>query len=621
MAQSSKRIQVDELDFDNIKSNLKNFLKAQSQFSDYDFEGSSLSILLDILSYNTHYNALYTNLAINEMFLDSASKRSSVVSLAKQLGYTPNSAKAARAVISATITAPTSSPTLATLPALTPFSTKIDGQTFKFYNQEEITVLRTNGAYVFPEITLVEGIPLSSTIVVATGQQYIIQNAMCDISTLKVLVQESATSDSYTVFYPATSVIDIDSTSNVYWVKEIDNGKFELTFGDGLTSASLTNGNVVHLSYFVTNADLANNARSFAYAGSNLLGSSLSTTTLSIASGGAQPEDIESIRFNAPRTYAAQNRAVTPSDYKALILSKFTDASSVVVWGGEDNNPPVYGKVFICVKPKTAAKLTVQQKSDITTTILNSKNVVSIKPEIVDPDYINISVDTTVYYNDRETNRSASDIASLVTASIIDYNDTELQLFDGILRYSKFSRMIDLSEPSIANSISTITLHRQISPRYNTSAEYNINLINPIYTSGVAEDSLTTTGFYIYGDVEEKVHYLTDSGDGYVQLYYETLSTNTSAGTQTTTRVIVEPKIGTIDYANGIINIKNLNITAIEGSVLEFSIKPQSNDVVSAYTQIAQIDTSRITVTAIPDATLSGDIRAGKNYKFASSRS
>lgn len=621
MANSSKRIQVSELDFDQIKTNLKSFLKGQDQFSDYDFEGSSMSVLLDVLAYNTHYNALYTNLAVNETFLDSASKRASVVSIAKALGYTPNSARAARATVTATVKNPTSTPNLVTLPQYSPFTTTINGQNFNFYNRNEISIIVNDGvSYTFPNVEIIEGTPLSYKYEVADGQQYIIPNANCDVSTLTVRVQESSTSDTFTTFYPATDITTIDGTSKVYFLKEIDNGLFEITFGDGLISFALTNGNIIHLDYFVCNTTAPNGARTFNYNGSSILGSSLLTTTVNIASGGSLPEDIDSIRFNAPRTYAAQNRAVTPSDYKALILSKFTDAASVVVWGGEDNNPPIYGKVYICVKPKLAAKLTVQQKSDILSTILASKNIVSITPEILDPDYISIEVNTTVYYNERETTKTQSQIENEVIQTILAYNQSDLQKFEGVFRFSKLGRLIDTCEQSIVNNITTILLHRVIAPRYNVSAEYNINLVNPIYTSGEPEGALTSSGFYIYGS--DKVHYLEDDGQGNVVLYYPSQLDNTApgAGSQTT-HVVVNSKLGSIDYANGIINIKNLNITALADAQLELVIKPQSNDVVSAYTQVAEIDSAMLTVTAVADQTVNGDLRGGKNYKFTSSRS
>jgi len=440
------------------------------------------------------------------------------------------------------------------------------------------------------------------------------------MTTLRVRVQESATSDNFTVFYPATDIMSIDATSKVFFIKEIDGGLYELVFGDGLFAYALTNGNVVHMDYFVTHADAANGARTFTYNGDSILGSSLVVQTVNIAAGGAPIEDIESIRFNAPKIYTAQNRAVTPDDYKALIYASFPDAASVAVWGGEDNDPPVYGKTFICVKPKLAAKLTLQQKSDITSTILSSKNVVSVTPVIVDPEYINIELSTTVYYNDRLTNKTPSQLRTDVINTITSYDAADLQKFEGVFRFSKLSRLIDNSDKSIINNITTVILRRVIAPRYNVSAEYNINMINPIYTSGEPEGAVASTGFYIKGS--DKIHYLEDTGNGFISLYYPAAADNTAVGVgSTTTHVIVNPKIGTVDYANGVINIKNLNITALAEPYFEIIIKPQSNDVVSAYTQVAQIDVANLNVNVILDNTANGDLRAGKNYQFTSSRS
>jgi hypothetical protein len=620
MAIDSKRIQVSELDFDAIKTNLKNFMSGQSQFTDYDFEGSSLSILLDVLAYNTHYNGLYTNLAVNEMFLDSASKRASVVSLAKNLGYTPKSSTCAEALIRATVTNPTSLPATLTLPQYSPFSSSINGVNFNFYNTEEVTIVNNSGAYVFNNLKIVEGTPLSFKYTVGNNQKYIIPNTNVDMSTLKVRVQETSSSDSFTTFYPATSVINLEQTSTVYFSKEIDNGLFEIVFGDGIISAGLTNGNVVHLDYFVCNNDIPNGARVFNYNGNNLAGGSLVITTLSIAAGGSAVESIESVRFNAPKTYAAQNRAVTPDDYKALIYGNFNGAASVSVWGGEDNNPPVYGKTFICIKPKDSTILTTQQRSDILSSILSSKNVVSITPEIVDPEYINIQLDVTAYYNERETVKTASELKTEIIATISNYNTTDLEKFEGVFRFSKLSRLIDNSDKAIINNITTVTLRRTIAPRYNVSAEYSINLINPIYTSGEPEQAIASTGFYIKGS--DRLHYLEDDGVGNISLYYPAAGDNTAVGVgSASTHIIVNPKIGTVDYAKGVINIKNLNITNLADPVFELIIKPQSNDVVSAYTQIAQIDINNLTVNVIVDKTINGDFRAGKNYQFASSRS
>ena len=618
MAIDSKRIRVSELDFDEIKSNLKSFLRGQDKFSDYDFEGSGLSILLDVLAYNTHYNALYTNLAVNEMFLDSASKRASVVSIAKQLGYTPQSAVAPAAYIRFTVTNPTSHPRTLTLPRNSVFSTKVDNVAYNFYTVEDTTIVSDGTTYVFDNIKIVEGTPLTYRYTVASGQKYILPNANVDMSTLKVRVQESATSDTFVTYIPATSLVDLTSTSKVYFSKEIDGGLYEIQFGDGIISSALSNGNIVHLDYFTTNNSSANGARTFKYEGSNLIGGVGVVTLITAAAGGIGAESIDSIKFNAPRIYTAQNRAVTTDDYKALIYANFPNVKSISVWGGEDNTPPVYGKTFICVKPYNVSKLTLQQKSDITTTLLNSRNVVSITPEIVDPEYLNIALDVTVYYNDRETTKSPSQIASMVTDTIFAYDDNDLQRFDGVFRFSKLSRLIDGTEPAIVSNITTVLMRRKLQPRYNVSAEYTLNLINPIYSAGVAENAIISTGFYIKGGVDD-LHYLEDDGLGNIRLFRYVTTTNASITAQAT-KFIVNDKIGTVDYANGIINIKNLNITAITGIDFEISIKPQSNDIVSAYTAIAEIARDHLTVTAIPDKTINGDLRGGKNYVFTSSR-
>lgn len=590
-------------------------MKGQSQFTDYDFEGSGLSVLLDVLAYNTHYNALYTNLAVNEMFLDSASKRASVVSLAKSLGYTPSSATSARAVINMAVTNPNQTPAALTLPQYSSFSTVIEGRNYTFYNPAEVTIVPSGGLYTFTDLELVQGTPLNFKYTVTDGQQYIIPNANADLSTLKVRVQESSTSDNFTTFIAATSLVELASDSNVYFTKEIDGGLYELVFGDNIISTGLTNGNVVHLDYFVTKGSEANGARSFTYNGANLIGGTPIITTVSIAAGGTEIETIDSIKYNAPRLYAAQNRAVTPDDYKALIYATFPYVQSVSCWGGEDNSPPVYGKTFICVKPYNVNKLTQQQKSDIKTTLLASRSVVSITPEIVDPEFLNIALDVTVYYNDRKTIRSASEIATLVTDTIFRYDDANLQRFDGVFKFSHLSRLIDTTEPAIVSNITTVMMRRKVAPRYNVSAEYTLNLINPIYYSGVLEQAVSSTGFYVQGS--EELHFLQDDGEGYIQLYYNVAASNSTTGSS---KFIVNPRIGTVDYANGVMNLKNLNITSLGDIDWEISFKPQSNDVVSAYTQIAQIARDHLTVTAIPDKTANGDLRGGKNYTFTPSR-
>lgn len=607
---ASKKINYTALDFDSQKSGLKEFLQGQDIFSDYDFDGSGLSVLLDILTYNTHYNAIYNNLSINEMFLDSARKRNSVVSISKELGYMPKSASCARAVVNITFTRTGTAPI--SVAAESPFTTSVDGVSYTFYNSSALYYVGSALTYTFTGVELVEKTnQLVSKYTVASGVQYIIPNAYADISTLTVTVQESIGSSSITTYTLADNIVNVESASNAYWIKEIDNGLYELTFGDGIIGTALSNGNIVILNYSISSLDAPNGAKLFSYSGTLPVGvtSAPIITTTSKASGGKIPEDIESIRFNAPRAYSAQNRGVTANDYAALIYSNFPEAHSVSVWGGEDNTPPIYGKTFISIKPQSGELLTTYQKDYILNTILPNKNVLTVIPEIVDATYIGIVVKATVYYNELNTIRTSNDIKTIITDTILNYNTTELQRFDGIFRYSKLSKLIDDSEESIVNNITTVTLKRAIDPKYNIIAEYSVDLINPIYYSGAKEDIVLSSGFYIAEN--DYVNYLTDDGLGAMQLFYIDSSN---------IRITTNTNIGTVDYAKGTIKFKNLKITSIVGDTLYLYVKPSSNDVVSALTQIVQISTDDLVVNVISDKSASGDLRGGKNYTFTTSR-
>jgi len=604
---ANRKINTTELDFDRIKLNLKSFLSAQTEFQDYDFDGSGLSILMDVLAYNTHYNALYNNLTINEMFLDSASKRSSVVSLARMLGYNPRSCISAIAKLRVTVNITGDGPSSLAIPAYTPFETSVSGTSYTFYTRETYVSILTGSQYIF-DIDVIEGSVMQFNYSVESGARYLIQNANADLTTLKVKVQDNPSSSIYETYTNATSIVDATSTTKVYFVKELDGGLYEITFGNGIIGKKLSTGNVVHIEYMISSLELANFARLFSYQGHQLLSNStLSIACLAPATGGSSIEDIDSIRFNAPRAYAAQNRAVTPDDYKNVIYQALPETKSVSVWGGEDNVPPVYGKIFICVKPKNATKLTNQQKINLVSSILLSKNVVSVTPEIVDPEYISLSLSTTVYYNERETNRTASEIESIVRSTILQYDYDELQRFDGIFRFSKLSKLIDGAEPGITNNITTVSLRRKINPRYNVSAQYLINLINPIFYPGHEGGAVSSTGVYIKGSNE--LHYIDDNG---VNLRLFKYNTNGE-------KLVVNSSIGTIDHVSGILDIRNLNITALTDRDFEISIKPASNDVVSALTQIVEIANEHLTIKAIADKSANGDLRAGFNYKFTNS--
>ena len=611
MANNNKRIQVSELDFDAIKSNLKTFLQGQTEFQDYDFEGSGLSVLLDVLAYNTHYNGIYTNLAVNECFLDSASKRASVVSLAKMLGYMPRSASCATATVTATVTSPTSSPSTVTIPAMQPFTTSIDNVSYTFYNRSAVTTALVSGAYTFTGLVLTEGTPLQYKYTMAPGVRFIIPNANADLNTLTVSVQQTSSSDVYEVYTRADTITEITELSHVYFVKEIDDGLYEISFGNDNLGIALSNGNVVTLDYMVSSLEEPNSASSFTYGGVTLAGSSLSVTATAAASGGASSESIDEIKFNAPKYYAAQNRAVTPDDYKAIILKNFPEAQTISVWGGEDNNPPIYGKTYICIKPKEASKLTNLQKEFIKNNILDSRNIVSITPEIVDPEFFNIKVTSFVYYNPRATTKTAAQIETLVKESIMRYNDDDLERFDSVLRYSKLTKIIDETDPAIINNITRIMIRHPHDVKYNIASQYLLDLINPISQDGGKQGEVfASTGFYIPNSTE--LHFLDDDANGNIRLYY--LNTNFE-------KVIVTPDIGTINYDTGSIVVRSLTIRAIDGAFFEWQVKPESYDVVSALNQIVQIDPTLLTIEAIADDTINGDMQAGYNYQFNSIRS
>lgn len=605
----TKRISVSELDFDAIKSNLKQYLAGNDQFTDYDFEGSAFSILLDVLAYNTHYNGIYTNLAVNEMFLDSASKRSSVVSLAKTLGYIPTSAVCAKAFVNATITAPTYNPDVVTLPAGQPFLTSIDGVSYTFYNISDVSTVSAGGYYTFTDVELIEGTPLQYSYLVTGSQRYIIPNANVDLTTLKVKLRENETDDLYTVFTPAESLTALDSTTKAYFVKEIDDGLYEVYFGDGVVGYKPRDGNYLTFEYYVSSLESPNGSNQFSYSGAAILGSGLTVVTQTAALGGSSPESINSIKFNAPRMFAAQNRAVTTEDYKTIVYKNYPQAQSVVVWGGEDNDPPIYGKTFICVKPTDSMKLTQSQKDYITNNIIAPRSIVSITPEFVDPEYFNVQISVTAYYNAKVSDKTPAQLETIIRNAIYDYDSTELQQFNGILRYSQLVRLVDESDQAIVNNTTRVQIRREFTPRYNLSSEYKLTMINPIYQSTIPQESVLTTGFYIPNSAN--VHYIDDDGQGKLRLFHLDANQN---------KVIVNAAIGTVTYSTGSIIVRDLTITSMADAAFEFVIKPDSYDVVPAYNQIVQVARAYLTVNVVNDFTAAGSNQAGKNYTFTSVR-
>ena len=603
----NKRIKVTELDFDQIKDNFKNFLKGQSEFQDYDFEGSGVNVLLDILAYNTHYNAMYANLAMNEAFLDSASKRNNVVSHAKSLGYTPISAKCAEAVVTITVMNPTNSPATLTLPAYTQFSTSVNGINYNFYNKDAVTIVPVGGSYVFSNIVITEGTPLRFQYIANTGSIYKVPNAGADLSTLTVRVQDSTSTSGYTVYSRGDDITLVLPDDTVYFVKEVDDELYEVYFGDGITGRAIVPGNVVTLDYFISNKELPNNAKAFSCSG-NVGGGFVIVSTTSMAQGGSTIETIDSIKYNAPRNYSAQNRAVTAEDYRVILPTLYPNIESVNVWGGEEQDPPQYGKVFISIKPKSGETLTTSTKEIIKNSILRKKNIVSISPEIIDADFLYVYVTSSVYYNPLQTEKNTDTLKTLINNVINKYDNDDLRKFGGMFRFSKLSRLIDATDASITSNITSVKMAKVISPEFNTKAKYNILFNNPIYTSGSADENIKSSPFFVTST--DQPVYIDDDGVGNLRLFYYT---------GTNTKVFINKTLGTVIYTTGKIVINDFVILSATNNQITIFCVPDSNDIVSVRNQIVAISQNSTRLNVIVDTVASGQFTGGTNYVFSSS--
>jgi len=494
-------LRISELDFDEIKQNLKEFLQDQDQFTDYDFEGSGFSVLLDILAYNTHYNAYLANMVVNEMFLDSAVKRNSAVSIAKHLGYTPASVRGARAVLDVTVNDPTGLPPTLTLPRFTPFTTTINGIGYTFLNITERTATPVGTSYTFDDVTVVEGEFKSQAFVsVEPGpaEKFEITETNIDTSTLIISVQKSATDVTTTSYTLSEDITGINGDSAVFFLQENPFGRYEIFFGDGVIGKILEAGNIVNIRYLVPAGAAANvsDLVTQTFTTTPIGGSSnINITTVSNSSSGADKESITSIKFKAPLINAAKNRAVTAEDYKALITANFTDAESVSVWGGEENVPPIYGKVFISLKPFEGFTVSQETKQSIINNILNPKKVLAIQPEFVDPEFFFVNLVINVEYNSLLTTKTPSQIQTIVANTVNNYFSTSLQKFDLDFKRSKLVNLISNADPSIDSVIMLIKLQKRFLFTFNqTNSFVDENSIN--FQNKIAPGTLSTTRFF-----------------------------------------------------------------------------------------------------------------------------
>ena len=615
MAINSKgKIEITDLDFDAVKSNFKTFLSQQNGFTDYNFEGSGMSVLMDLLAYNTHYQAFHANMLANEMFLDTTLLRASAVSHAKALGYLPTSMKASNALVTVTVKGVPITQTSLTMTAGSVFTTSVNDTSYQFVTIADHTATSDTGTFQFDDIPIFEGTRVNYTYTVDSTnleQQFLIPSSSVDTGTLVVRVQTSASDTTTETYKLNTDFTTLDTNSKVYFLQEVEEGRFEVYFGDGVFGYKPIDGNIIILDYVVTNGALADGASAFTAASTVGGYSNVTALATASASGGGFAETVDSIKFNAPLKYASQGRAVTPDDYKSILPSVYTNIKSVSVWGGEDNDPAIYGRVYISIRPKTGTTLTSTTKNQIITS-LKKYNVASITPVIVDPEILQLVLTTTVKYNSTLTTKTASDIKALAETTISTFNTNNLEKFDSVFRHSNLLLDLDASDISILSSTVAVKLKRNISVTLNASTKYTINFNNAAYhpTNNHSQTVVESGGFFLAGNTN--VQYIDDDGSGNVRTFY------LLGGT---TKTVTNAQAGTINYNTGQIVLTSFNISSVQAASgnLEVTLKPDSNDVVPVRNQVIEIDTVSSVTSAEIDTFATGEATAGVGYASNSS--
>mgnify|MGYP003115526692 CR=1 FL=1 len=598
MATNKTNLSVNSLDFDTIKNSLKVYLQGQDTFKDYDFDGAGLNMLLDILAYNTHMEAFYNNMVANEMFIDSAVKRSSLSSIAKHLGYTPTSPRAATATIDLKLGSTAGMGSTTIIPIGSKFTASVDGRGYNFINLSTASVSTSpsDGIHV-SDLEVKEGLMGRTTYVFdanSTDQTFLIPEKMADTTTLTVRVQSSATdttgfTDSWSL---ATDLNDVTSTTKAYWLQENMDGKYEVYFGDDVIGKKPTHGNLVIMEYLITSASLANDigggdtggSRVFSYGSSNN-----EVIVKSKASGGSERESSDSIRHNAPRSYQAQGRAVTVEDYKSILQSDYPDVESINIWGGEENDPPEYGTVVVSFKPSTGTIITEATKDSIERSLAQNKGIIAIRTKIVDPNYIYLYIDTTINYDPMKLSISELSLETLVRNAISSYVDTELEKFSKGLRHSKFVKDIDDTNTSILGNETILKMEYRLFPVTGKDRSYTVEFGNKLFHPYDGYTSVITSSPFNINDGAgiEREAYLEDDGNGVLKTYY------LSDGLKTT----ISSNAGTVDYEKGIVRIVSMNVkSTVNDSFIRVHATPSGRDVDSTRNTILTLD------NADPDA-------------------
>jgi len=619
------------LDFDQIKTSIKDYLRSNSNFTDYDFEGSNLSVIVDALAYNTYITSYNANMVANEVFIDSATLRENVVSLARNIGYVPRSKRSSKAKISFFVNTSnfSSLPTQLTLRSGVVCTTRSFGaESYSFVIPNNITVPVTNNIAQFSDVEIYEGTRITQNFTVDSyqpNQRFILNNPGIDINSITVSVKPSSTATVSRKYRLSTSLFDITSESPVFFVQEIEDERYELIFGDGIFGLKLQEPNYIEVSYTVSNGSSANNLSSFTFSGtivdqnSRPVTSGISLiTTLEPSSLGSSIESIESIKKYATRIYASRNRAVTAADYEALIPTIYPETESVSVYGGEELTPPQFGKVFISIKPYNDRYLSNLIKDNIKRE-LKQYSVAGIIAEIIDLKYLYVEATANVYYN---TNLapSANFVKNIISSNINSYADsTELNKFGARFKYSRFLRLIDQSHESITSNITNIIIRRDLRASVNTFAEYEICFGNRFHIKNPNGYNIKSSGFRVSG-ISDTV-YLSDIPDSNL----ETGTINIFKLNSPTEPQIVKKNVGTIDYVKGEIKLYPINIISTNINrgtpIIEISTSPYSNDVIGLQDLYLQLDINNTLINMVSDSISSGADISGTNYIVSSSYS
>ena len=620
MTIKSSQINATDLDFEEIGDNIKTYLKGQEKFKDYDFEGSNMSVLIDMLAYAGHIGGLNTNLAASEMFLDSAQLRKNVVSRAKDLGFTPASERATAAQIELKLTnIANANGTIPTANDMTlnrghNFSTTFDGISYNFVNASSVVPIRDNQVFTYPLVDIIQGQYVTDSFVFDNqikNAKFVLSNGRVDKSRLEISVNSNGSVSKYSL---STEVSTITSSSRVFYAQENEEGFLEIYFGDGVLGNGLNDGDVISATYIAVDDIHADGAKIFSSTDTINGFSNATITTLTIAGGGAEKESIESIKFKATKFYTSQNRLVTLNDYKAKVQEYYPNADAVAVWGGEDNDPPEYGKVFITLKPQNSDYLSTVEKNQVQNK-LNQLNMLTVRPVIVDAEIVKILLTTVFKYNEADTTLSKGELETIVRNGIVSFDNTNLNNFDSIFRHSNLVKAIDETNVAILSNVTNVRLQKRKHLKISLTEGFNVIFGNGFYHphdghNKAAGGILTSTGFKVEGDTVN-TYFFDDDGSGNVRRY------SLDSGT----RVFADQNAGTIDYTSGKISIDAIKFTSTVNSdtSIDFTVIPSSGDVVAIRGSLVDISIDDIRVSGEVDTISSGESSAGVGFVSTSS--